>query len=89
MLPKQILTNYKYENNHIGPCMFDFRIKKVWNNKWAAYYINQSRGDNYPRYLISFVGSSKQIVKNKMLKWVSKNINTFKCFGWEDEPIEI
>lgn len=81
MLPKQILTNHKYENNHIGPCMFDFKIRKVWNNKWAAYYINQSRGDNFPRYLVSFIGSSEQIVKDEMSKWISKNINTLKCYG--------
>lgn len=40
ILPKQILTNYKYENNHICPCMFDFKMKEVWNNKWVACYIN-------------------------------------------------
>lgn len=81
MSPKQILANYKYENNHISPCMFDFKIKKIWNNKWVVCYINQSRGDNFPRYLISFVGNSKQRVKSEILKWVSENINTFKYYG--------
>ena len=81
ILPKQILANYKYENNHVGPCMFDFKIKKVWDNKWAAYYINQCRGDNFSRYLISFIGNSEQIVKNEILKWVSRNMSTFKCYG--------
>lgn len=80
MLPKQILTNYKYENGHIGLCMFDFKIRKVWNGRFAAYYINQSRGDNYPRYLIAFIGNSEKVVTNKMEKWISKHLITFKYY---------
>jgi hypothetical protein len=77
-LPKYILTNYKYENNHIGLCFFTLTIKKIWSNKWCACYINQSRGDSYCRYLQSYVDTSENKVKRQLFKWVQEHQNEFK-----------